>query len=226
MSDESGQAPRAVDYAQLRPYIACLDLKDRLCVVVGGGAVAVRHVTALLESGARIRVVAAAVVEHLSMLAQAGRIEVLQRPYTGGDLEGAALAFATLDEPEANAAVAHDARSEGVLCHTEGAAASDFAVPALLRHGELTVAVSATGGLEGYARRIRDLIAVSVGPEFGRAAELYSSVQANILAADETRRPSLWDSLFALDLPRVIHDRGFEAARTVLVGWMRRQRFS
>jgi precorrin-2 dehydrogenase/sirohydrochlorin ferrochelatase len=229
MANESNETRPAQGetHARPHPYLACLDLTERLCVVVGGGGLAVRHVTALLESGARVRVVAPTAVEHLTMLAKVGRIELIERAYAASDLVGAALTFAALDDPEANAQVTQDAQAAGSFCHVEGAApAGDFMVPALLRRGDITVAVAAESGLAGYVRRVRDLIAVALGPEYGQAANLYGSVRANILAAEEARHPALWDSLFALDLPRVIHDRGYEAARTVLAGWVRRQRLT
>jgi precorrin-2 dehydrogenase / sirohydrochlorin ferrochelatase len=210
---------------RIQPYIACLDLAGRRCVVVGGGSVAARTVASLLDSAAVVRVVAPAAVERLVMLAQVDRIELLARPYTTGDLEGALLAFAATDRADVNALVAQDAKTAGVLCNVaDASAASDFTIPAVLRRGDLAVAVSTGGSAPGYARRVRDLLAVGLGPEYGQALELYASVRARILAADVANQPYLWDSLFALELPRVIHDRGQEAASTMLSGWLRRQR--
>ena len=78
--------------------------------------------------------------------------------------------------------------------------------------------------MPGYAERVREVIAVRVGPEYGEALSLYASVGAKIAAAQAERQLGLWDALFALDLPRVIHDRGLAAARTALEGWLKRQR--
>jgi precorrin-2 dehydrogenase/sirohydrochlorin ferrochelatase len=226
MSDATDDAPRD-DGAEKRPhpYIACLDLAGRLCVVVGGGSVAARKVTTLLDSAATVRVVAPGAVERLTMLAQVGRIELLARPYETGDLAGALLVFAATDSAEVNAQVAREARAAGALCNVaDESAGGDFTVPATLRHGGLVVAVSTSGEAPGYARRIRDLVAVRLGPEYGQALDLYASVRGRILAAASDRQPVLWDSLFALDLPRAIHDRGLEAASTALSAWLRRQR--
>lgn len=228
MADASEGEGRADEGREPRPnlaYLACLDLAGRACVVVGGGSVAARKVAALLESGAHVRVVAPWAVERLTMLAQVGRIELLTRPYAAGDLGGALLVFAATDQPEVNAQVAQDAREAGALCNVaDDSAPGDFTVPATLRRGDLTIAISTAGGAPGYARRLRDQLAVSIGPEHGQALELYASVRGSILGAAGERQPALWQSLFALDLPRVIHDRGLEAARNALAAWLRRER--
>lgn len=159
------------------------------------------------------------------MLAQVGRIELLARPYVARDLAGATLAFALADDPEVNAQVASDARAAGILCHVvDGGAASDFAVPAELRRGGATIAIATDDDVPGFAERLRDLIAVGIGPEHGQALGLYASVRSKIAGAPPERLSDLWSSLYALDLARVIHDRGVEAARAALAGWLRRQR--
>ncbi len=90
-------------------YPILLNLEGRLCVVVGGGAVGRRKVRGLIGAGARVRLIAP----------EPGRqtyrdLEVAARPFRSGDLRGAALAFAATGDREVNAAVAADARREGI----------------------------------------------------------------------------------------------------------------
>jgi precorrin-2 dehydrogenase/sirohydrochlorin ferrochelatase len=196
-------------------------------VVVGGGSAAAREVASLLDCGASVRVIAPTAAERLTMLAQAQRIELNVRAYIAEDLAGATLAFACADQPTVNAAVAADARATGILCAVaDDPDISDFSEPAGLRRGDLTIAVAQDDNVPGYAQRVRDVIAVRVGPEYGEAMSLYASVRAKIAAAPAERHASLWDALFALDLPRVVHDRGLAAAQTALDGWIKRQRLA
>jgi uroporphyrin-III C-methyltransferase / precorrin-2 dehydrogenase / sirohydrochlorin ferrochelatase len=85
------------------PYPLLLDLAGRRAVVVGGGAVALRRVRGLLAAGARVDVVAPAV---LPAFAELSEVTVSLRGYVDGDLDGAWLAHACADDPVVNAAVA------------------------------------------------------------------------------------------------------------------------
>lgn len=204
------------------PYVACLTLDGRLCVVVGGGSVAARKVEALLESAARVRVVSPMLAPRLRTLAEAGRIEWVARGYTPGDLEGATLAFAATNDAAINRQVAADAVARATLVNVADAPGlGNFIVPATLRRGDLTLAISTGGGAPGYARRLRALLAATFGPEYGQALALYAGARSAILAAPSDRQPALWDALFALDLPAVIRTHGQDAARHTLSLWLR-----
>jgi precorrin-2 dehydrogenase / sirohydrochlorin ferrochelatase len=144
-------------------YPVFLDLKDRRCVLVGGGRVSLRKARRLAGSGARVVVVAPEVLPELREVAA----EVHQREYRSGDLTGAALAFAAADDRAVNAAVAEEARRLGVPVNVaDEPEEGDFAVPAVLRRGELQVAVSTGGASPVLARRIREELEERFGPEW------------------------------------------------------------
>ena len=87
-------------------YPVFLQLKNKLCVVIGGGEVASRKVASLLECHASVRVVAPQAVSRLQKLADLGRVEYLAAPYTRETLDGAFLAVAATDNPAINRTVA------------------------------------------------------------------------------------------------------------------------
>src|SRR5512147_1398187 len=91
-----------------------VDLRDAPVVVVGGGSVAERKVLSLLESGARVTVVAPRVTATLRELAGRGAIQLFQRSYVPGDLEGSRLAYAATDDPAVNREVHDEAGRLGV----------------------------------------------------------------------------------------------------------------
>lgn len=216
-AEQPGASQRAAP-----PYVACLTLDGRLCVVVGGGSVAARKVEALLECAARVRVVSPVLAPRLRTLAETGRIEWIARGYAPDDLAGAALAFAATNAAAVNRQVAADAAAQGTLVNVADAPElGDFIVPAMLRQGDLTLAISTGGGAPGYARRLRAQLAATIGPEHGMALELYAGARPAILAAPTERQPALWDGLFALDLPALIRTHGQDAARNSLARWLR-----
>jgi precorrin-2 dehydrogenase / sirohydrochlorin ferrochelatase len=133
-------------------YPIFLDLDGRRCVVVGGGEVASRKARKLLQVRAEVVVVSPKVRPELESVAT----EVRRRPYRKGDLEGAFLVFAATDSREVNAAVTREARGRGIPVNVaDEPSEGDFALPSVLRRGQLQVAVSTGGASPTLARRIR-----------------------------------------------------------------------
>ena len=123
-------------------YPIMLSLAGRRAVVVGGGNVALRRTRALLEAGANVVVIAPSVVAELAGLP----VAILPRCYREGDLATAWLAHAATDDPAVNALVAAEADRRRIWCvRADDAAQSAAWTPAVTRHGEITVAVTAGG---------------------------------------------------------------------------------
>jgi len=156
-------------------YPILLQLEGRLCVVIGGGPVAIRKVRGLLAAGARVRLVAGELAVPAEELAD---VELILRPYGAGDLQGAFLAFAATDDREVNASVVLEARQQGILANVaDMPAEGDFALPALVRRGNLTVAVSTAGGCPALAALLRDRLAGELGPEWATALEIAAALR-------------------------------------------------
>lgn len=142
-----------------------LNLEGRRAVVVGGGQVAARKVAGLLAAGAVVRVVSPRCCPDL---AERQGIEWVRQPYVADALEDADLVFACTNDRMLNARVAIDARRVGALCNNaDDPGASGFLVPAVLRHGDFTVAVGTGGVGPKLAANIRGRLASLLGPEFG-----------------------------------------------------------
>jgi uroporphyrin-III C-methyltransferase/precorrin-2 dehydrogenase/sirohydrochlorin ferrochelatase len=132
-------------------YPLALDLTGRPVVVVGGGQVALRRTRALVEAGALVTVIAPRLLAEFAALdqglaASGPAVTRLPREYRDGDLAGAWLAHAATDDPAVNAAVAAEAERERIWCvRADDASVSAASTPAVTRHGEITVAVTASG---------------------------------------------------------------------------------
>jgi precorrin-2 dehydrogenase/sirohydrochlorin ferrochelatase len=150
-----------------------LQLQERLCVVVGGGAVGRRKAQALLKAGGRVRLVG----PESSEPPPAG-VERIVRPYRQGDLAGAFLAFAATDDRQVNAAVVVEARAAGIPVNVadlpeEG----NFLLPATLHRGDLTIAVSTGGRTPALAALIRDRLDTTLGPEWSLVLEIAAGLR-------------------------------------------------
>jgi uroporphyrin-III C-methyltransferase/precorrin-2 dehydrogenase/sirohydrochlorin ferrochelatase len=126
-------------------YPLLVELAGRRVVVIGGGAVAARKASGVVEAGADVLVVAPNLCATLEALASAGRVVHVERCYVPGDLAGAWLAHAATSDPQVNAAVAAEAAERGVWCvRADDGAGSAAQTPAVVRRDGLTVAVSAS----------------------------------------------------------------------------------
>jgi uroporphyrin-III C-methyltransferase/precorrin-2 dehydrogenase/sirohydrochlorin ferrochelatase len=138
-----------------------LDLTGRLVVAVGGGPVSARRVSAFVDEGAEVRVIAPWVCEDLLDLVRAGRVEWQARDYAGGaDLEGAWLVHTATGERSTDAGVRADASAARIWCvDATDAVGTTASVPARARvstpDGDVTVAAYAAGD-PILARTVRD----------------------------------------------------------------------
>ncbi|HEV2439991.1 MAG TPA: bifunctional precorrin-2 dehydrogenase/sirohydrochlorin ferrochelatase [bacterium] len=197
-------------------YPAFLDLRDRPCTVIGGGALAAEKVRGLLEAGARVTVIAPVVADSLAALAEERRIVLHARPYRPGDLRGAFLAIAAGADPDTRAAIWREAGVERVVLNSvDDAAHCHFIAPAIHRRGDLVVAVSTAGKSPALAVRIRDRIADRIGPEYGALLELLGELRSEIASRepDFARRTALWYRLVDLDLDADLRRGDVEGAR-------------
>jgi uroporphyrin-III C-methyltransferase/precorrin-2 dehydrogenase/sirohydrochlorin ferrochelatase len=145
-------------------YPVTLDIKNRHCLVVGGGGVALRKVQGLIDDGARVTVVASEVVDRLAELAERGEIELWMREYCGDADQSWNLVFAATDNRETNARVFHDAEEAGVWCNVaDDPELCSFHLPARVRRGPLQIAIGSAGEAPFVVRRLRQLLERRIG---------------------------------------------------------------
>lgn len=179
-------------------YPVCLDLRGRPCVVIGGGAVAARKVEGLLDCGAVVTVVAPALTPSLQAMQEAGAISARLRPYAEGDLEGAALAIAATDDREVNTRVAAEARARSVwLNAADDPERCDFILPAIVRRGDLQIAISTGGRSPALARRVREDLERLLPAEYADLLPLLADVRAELRQEGVDVPPERWQG--ALD---------------------------
>ena len=163
-------------------FPVALELSGRRGVVVGGGAEAERKVRALLEAEASVTVVAAEVTPGLSDLARCGDLTHLPRPYRSGDLDGAFLVIVATDDRAVVAAVFAEAEERRVLCNAvDDVAHCHFAVPSVVRRGELLLAVSTGGRAPALAKRLRRRLTAELGWEYAALVDVLGEVRAELL---------------------------------------------
>lgn len=142
-------------------------LDGRRCLVVGAGTVAEGKIESLLATGASVHVVAPRATPKVREWARDARIEWSARKYVPADLAGAFLVIAAAGLPALHDDIYAEAQSRGVLCNAvDEPQRCDFYFPAVVRRGELQIAIS-TGGLSpALAQRLRKELEQQFGPEW------------------------------------------------------------
>ncbi|MEE8443301.1 MAG: bifunctional precorrin-2 dehydrogenase/sirohydrochlorin ferrochelatase [Dehalococcoidia bacterium] len=187
-------------------YPVYLNVRERRCVVIGGGHSAERKVLGLLESGALVSVISPQLSTVLGELAGQGTIIWEAREYKVGDLQGAFLAIAATDNPDAQKAVAKEAELTGVLLNVIDAAdMCTFISPAVVRRGEVTFAIS-TGGLSpALARKLRTEMQESSFLLWADLAEMVSEVRLSLFKRGVRPDPDHWQECLDKELLELFH---------------------
>ena len=195
------------------PYLfpVNLVLEGRKCLVVGGGAIAVRKVESLLACGASVTVVAPAVDERLRRLPG---VTVEERPYRPGEVAGYRLAIAATDSPTVNGAVFDDGEDAGVWVNgADDPANCSFTLPAVVRRGSLMVTVSTGGRSPALARWLRQRLAAELGPEYDVLLDLLASERDRLKADGRSTEGPGWQKALDSDMLGLIRNGEITSAR-------------
>jgi len=179
----------------MRYYPINLDVKNRSCLVVGGGGVGERKVRTLLDCGALVTVVTTQATEHLEKLASTGEIELKTRGYEQDDLQGRFLVIGATDNEALNEQISKDANERSLLCNiADRPQACNFVLPAIVRQGDLLIAISTSNKSPAVARRTRKILEKEFGPEYAVLLNLMGAIRQKMLAHGKS--PEVHKQLF------------------------------
>ena len=167
----------------MRYYPVNLDVRNRGCLVVGGGAVGERKVKTLLECGARVTVIAPWVTEYLRNLASGNRICLKVRAYQPSDPDGHFLVIGATGDEKVNRQISEDASGRGILCNiADRPRACTFVLPAVVSQGDLVIAISTSNKSPAVAKRIRQALEKEFGPEYATLLKVMGAIRERLLA--------------------------------------------
>ncbi len=203
----------------MRYYPVSLNLTGHSSVVIGGGTIAEGKVLGLLEADAQVTLIAPEITPALRELIANGKITWEQRSYQQGDLEGAAIVISATDDREINQRVWDEARQRGILVNVvDDPPHCDFIAPAIVRRGDITLAISTNGKMPALAAHLRRELEKSFGEEYVQLLEMTAPMRAQLAAQhlDYNIRQKLWRKLFEeTDIVDLLRRGETESARSL-----------
>jgi len=195
-------------------YPMMMNLSQRRCLVIGGGAVAERKVASLLDAGGLVILVSPNVTPRLAAMATTELIHHLPRRYRRGDLRGAFLCVVATNDRRLQKQIWKEAKEQGVLANiADSTEACDFLVPSYFRRGDLLVSISTAGKSPALAKRIRRDLEGRFGREFEVLLEVLTSLRPRILeeVKDPKRRRSILERTGDPDLLTLVRETDLES---------------
>lgn len=196
------------------------DLRGRLVLVVGGGAVARRKAEALLDAGARVRVGAPELESDLAAWTEAGNIEHLRGSFQPDWLDSVWFVVAATNDLAVNRAVADAATERRLFANVvDDTELSSAQLPAVLRRGALQVAVSSAGAAPMLARALREKLETELDESLGALTELLAQWRGRIKRRlpDLAARRGFFSRVLAGAVPSLLRSGDTRAARRALV---------
>ncbi len=187
----------------MKYYPVCLDLRDRTCVIVGGGQVAERKALSLLEAGAGVTIVSPSLTAKLQELSLSGKITHLPKTFEENDLADAFLVIAATDSLDVNAGIGRLCREKHMLVNVAAPPEeSTFIVPSVVERGKLQIAISTSGVSPALSKRIRQELEKQYGPEYEVFLEKMSILRTRLRdgVKDEAARREILQVLAESDV--------------------------
>ena len=159
-----------------------LKLQGRRCLVVGAGPISEGKIAGLLASGAKVHVIAPKATAQIVLWHKQKKLHLTQRAFRTSDLESVFLVVAATNSAKVHRAIYRAARKRNVLCNiVDVPALCDFYYPAVVRRGQLQIAVSTAGASPSLARRLREEFETAFGPEYAAWLQYLSKERAKLL---------------------------------------------
>jgi len=195
-----------------------VEMAGRRCLVIGGGVVAERKITGLLEVGAEVTVISPKVTEAISHWSKNNSIQLEGRCYRIGDLAGYPLVFVATADADVNDLVYQEGKSCGAWVNAaDDPAHCDFLLPSVLRRGDLLVAVSTGGASPAATRAIREELEGYFTNDYVQMVRLAAEVRQELREQSLSVSAGAWNDALKGEFRRLIRAGRSEQAKQFLL---------
>lgn len=203
----------------MKYYPVFFDLREKVCLVIGGGAVAERKVQRLLECGASVRIITESLSGKLEKLKEEGKIQLLAACYSDSWLNDAFLVICATDDRALNRRVMQDCQIRRIPVNVvDDPELCDFILPSIAEQGDLIIAVSTGGKSPALAKRLRMELERRYGPEYRELLNIMGELRTRIVAkgGSSSENRALFESVISSDILDALRRGDREHVRAVI----------
>ena len=203
----------------MKYYPICLNISKKRCVVIGGGDVAERKVTRLLEAGAGVEVVGKLLTPKLETMKNEGKIGHIADDYKEEYINDAFLVIGATDRDDVNDKIYMDADRKGKLVNiVDSPDRCNFILPSIVKQGDLQIAISTSGKSPALAKKLREEMEGSYGSEYQILLDIMGAVREKVIVrgypSDENKK--LFEALLNSDILQYIREENWSEVRRVV----------
>lgn len=163
-----------------------IDMKDRLCVIAGGGRVALRKIETLIMFGAKIKVIAPDIISEIYDL-QNSNIEICKRTIEKHDVDDAFVVIMATNNSRVNEEVANICKERNILVNVVDVKKDcGFYFPAIIKEEDVVISVSTGGNSPVLASRIKKEIKENLSSNYGKIAKEMGEVREKVIASEKS----------------------------------------
>ncbi len=186
-------------------YPVNLDIKDKICVVVGGGKVAARKIRDILKAGGIVEVIAPKICPEIEKLAEtSGQIKLIREKFSPEKVSpDTSILIAAADDPEVNRLVIEEGCRKKILVNSANGG-GDFEIPSKILRGNFLLTISTGGNSPGFSKFVRLMLEREFDENFGEGLKIISRYRerAKKILPDSDSRAKFWQNVFTEDLWR------------------------
>jgi siroheme synthase-like protein len=198
-------------------YPANLLVTGRRCVVVGAGRIAARKIESLLDAGADVHVVAPSVGDEVRAWADAGRVQLAERPFTASDVDDSWLVITATDDPAVNRAVFEAGEARRVFVNSaDDPANCSFTLMSVVRRGDIVVTIGTNGRSPALATYLKDHVRDEMGPEYETLLDLLSEAREEMRSGGRSSEDADWRAAIDSGILQLIREGRESEARELL----------
>ena len=205
-------------------YPIFLDLNKQNVIVVGGGEVAERKITNLLNYGCTIYISSLHLTDHLEQLVAKKKIHHIPYESLDTSMDDAFMVIAATDDAEVNSTIAALAKKHGLLINTvDQPKDCNFIMPSIVKRGNLQIAISTAGKSPALAKKIRKDLQTAFGPEYDSFTELLGIIRSKLLSQKQpsSKNKAIFQQLVDSNLLEMIKQKdrhGIQATIRSILG--------
>jgi len=203
----------------MKHFPVFLSLKDKHCIIIGGGTIAERKADSLLNAKARVTIVSPQLTTHLAYLVKEEQLHYIERHYQEHDIKDAFLVVAATDQADVNQLIAEYANTNNILVNVvDNLSLCNFIVPSVLDRSPVTVAVSTGGASPVLARQLRMKLESMIPSSCGELAAITEEYREQVKQKFSTveERKAFWENVLKGTVAELVYAGQVYAARDLL----------